>query len=174
MNGPFHPGEIAVQERAGVRAGASKIGGSVVDSIAPPAAHFLAKRYTVTAKGGVDLTPYFNVEGFVRHARRKADNDPQDPNFLNTGLVEDAAGYGTTFEETLARVEGTLKLFDDRWIQSAKWTGARQDTTGMENFLPASESLVTSTTSTAIAATGITTSRTKNRARRPRKLTARA
>jgi vitamin B12 transporter len=105
-----------------------------------------AKRYTVTAKGGVDLTPYFNVEGFIRHARRKADNDPQDPNFLNTGLVEDAAGYGTTFVETLARIEGTLKLFDDRWIQSAKWTGARQDTTGMENFLPASASLGTAQT----------------------------
>lgn len=100
-----------------------------------------AKRYTVTAKGGIDLTPYFNVEGFIRHARRKADNDPQDPNFRNTGLVEDAPGYGTTFEETLARIEGTLKLFDDRWIQSAKWTGARQDSTGMENFLPASASL---------------------------------
>lgn len=105
-----------------------------------------AKRYTVTAKGGVDLTPYFNVEGFIRHARRKADNDPQDPNFLNTGLVEDAPGYGTTFAETLARIEGTLKLFDDRWIQSAKWTGARQDTTGMENFLPASASLGTAQT----------------------------
>jgi vitamin B12 transporter len=105
-----------------------------------------AKRYIVTAKGGVDLTPYFNVEGFIRHARRKADNDPQDPNFLNTGLVEDAAGYGTTFVETLARIEGTLKLFDDRWIQSAKWTGARQDTTGMENFLPASASLGTAQT----------------------------
>jgi vitamin B12 transporter len=105
-----------------------------------------AKRYIVTAKGGVDLTPYFNVEGFIRHARRKADNDPQDPNFLNTGLVEDARGYGTTFAETLARIEGTLKLFDDRWIQSAKWTGARQDTTGMENFLPASASLGTAQT----------------------------
>jgi len=100
-----------------------------------------AKRYTVTAKGGVEVTPYFNVEGFVRHARRKADNDPQDPNFLNTGLVEDAAGFGTSFEETLARVEGTLKLFGDRWIQSAKWTGTRQDTRGMENFLQASASL---------------------------------
>lgn len=99
-----------------------------------------AKRYTVTAKGGVDLTPYFNVEGSLRHARRKADYDPQDPNFLNTGLVEDAPGYGTMFEETLARVEGTLKLFDDRWIQSAKWTGARQSLNGMENFAQTSAS----------------------------------
>src|SRR5439155_24639145 len=47
----------------------------------------------------------------------------------------------TSFEGTLARVEGTLKLFGDRWIQSAKWTGTRQDTRGMENFLQASASL---------------------------------
>jgi predicted pyridoxine 5'-phosphate oxidase superfamily flavin-nucleotide-binding protein len=45
----FHPGEIAVQERAGVRAGASKIGRSIDDEIPPAAAHFLAQRYTLYA-----------------------------------------------------------------------------------------------------------------------------
>ncbi|MGH7893672.1 MAG: pyridoxamine 5'-phosphate oxidase family protein [Candidatus Binatia bacterium] len=47
MTSPYHPGEIAVQERAGVRTGAAKIGGIVDDAIAPPAAHFLAQRYTL-------------------------------------------------------------------------------------------------------------------------------
>ena len=31
-----------------------------------------AKRGAVTAKAGVDLTPYFNVEGFLRHSQRHA------------------------------------------------------------------------------------------------------
>src|SRR4029079_12121434 len=84
-----------------------------------------AKRASVTSKVGVELTPYFNVEGFVRHLYRNAETDPQDPFFLNNGLVVDAPGYNTKTEETLARIEGTLKLFDDHWIQSAKWTGSR-------------------------------------------------
>ena len=84
-----------------------------------------AKRFAVTSKAGIDFSPNFNVEGFVRHLYRNAENDPQDPNFLNTGLVYDFPGYNTKTEETLARLEATLKLFDDRWIQSAKWTGSR-------------------------------------------------
>ena len=47
MTSPFHAGELAVQERAGVSAGAAKIGRSVDDEIAPAAAHFLAQRYTL-------------------------------------------------------------------------------------------------------------------------------
>ena len=74
-----------------------------------------ARRFAITGKGGVDFTPNFNVEGFVRHSRRRADSDPQDPNFLNTGLVEDRAGDTTAIDDTLARGEATLKLFDDRW-----------------------------------------------------------
>ena len=105
-----------------------------------------AQRTVVTAKAGVDLTPYLNVEGFLRHSRRKADFDPQDPNFLNTGLVEDAPGYFTRIDDTLARVEGTLKLFDDRWIQSAKWSGSRQNLAATEAFFPSSSSLGTAET----------------------------
>src|SRR5205085_506996 len=107
-----------------------------------------AKRAAVTSKVGVDLTPYFNVEGFVRHLYRNAQTDPQDPFFLNNGLVVDAPGYNTKTEETLARVEGTLKLFDDRWIQSAKWAGSRTGVTGIENFAQASASLGTAQTLT--------------------------
>jgi vitamin B12 transporter len=105
-----------------------------------------SKRTVVTAKGGVDLSPNVNVEGFVRHARRHAESDPQDPNFLNTGLVEDAPGYSTTVQETLARVEGTVKLFDDRWTQSAKWTGSRLGLVSIENFGQSSSSLGTAET----------------------------
>ena len=107
-----------------------------------------AKRASVTSKAGVDLTPYFNVEGFIRHLYRNAETDPQDPFFLNNGLVVDAPGYNTKTEETLARVQGTLKLFDDRWIQSAKWTGSRTGVTGIENFAQTSASLGTAQTLT--------------------------
>jgi vitamin B12 transporter len=105
-----------------------------------------AKRFAVTSKAGIDFSPNFNVEGFVRHLYRNAETDPQDPNFLNTGLVYDFPGYSTKTEETLARIEGTLKLFDDRWIQSAKWTGSRTGVTGFENFAQASASLGTART----------------------------
>src|SRR4051794_41081838 len=37
-----------------------------------------AKRAAVTSKAGIDLTPYFNVEGFVRHLHRNALTDPQN------------------------------------------------------------------------------------------------
>ena len=105
-----------------------------------------AKRFAVTGKAGIDFSPNFNVEGFVRHLYRNAENDPQDPNFLNTGLVYDFPGYNTKTEETLARIEATLKLFDDRWIQSAKWTGSRTGVTGIENFAQTSASLGTART----------------------------
>ena len=35
-----------------------------------------AKRFAITGKGGIDFSPNFNVEGFVRHFRRKAEFDP--------------------------------------------------------------------------------------------------
>jgi vitamin B12 transporter len=107
-----------------------------------------AKRAAVTSKVGVDLTPYFNVEGFVRHLQRNAEYDPQDPFFVNNGLVVDAPGYSTRTGETLARVQGTLKLFEDRWIQSVKWAGARTGLINLENFGEASSSLGTTQTST--------------------------
>src|SRR4029077_7915273 len=107
-----------------------------------------AKRAAVTGKAGLDLTPNFKVEGFVRHLYRNAQTDPQDPFFLNNGLVVDAPGYNTQTEETLARLQGTLKLFDDRWIQSAKWTTSRTSVTGFENFMRASSSLGTAQTLT--------------------------
>ena len=107
-----------------------------------------AKRLAVTTKAGIDFSPNFNVEGFLRHLHRNAEYDPQDPFFLNTGLVYDFPGYSTRTEETLARVEGTLKLFDDHWIQSAKWTGSRTGVTDIANFAQDSASLGTAQTLT--------------------------
>lgn len=107
-----------------------------------------AKRATLTAKGGIDFSPNFNVEGFFRTVRRKAESDPQDPFFVGNGLVIDAPGYSTGYQENLARVEATLKLFDDRWIQSAKWTGSRNYLESVENFGIASSSLGTADTFT--------------------------
>jgi vitamin B12 transporter len=105
-----------------------------------------ARRFSATGKAGIDFSPNFNVEGFVRHLYRNAETDPQDPFFTGNGLVTDARGYSTKTEETLARVEGTLKLFDDRWIQSMKWTGSRTGVTGIEDFMRTSASLGTANT----------------------------
>ena len=54
-----------------------------------------AKRAAVTGKGGVDLTPYFNVEGFVRHLRRNADTTRRTRSSSTTGWSIDAPGYST-------------------------------------------------------------------------------
>jgi uncharacterized protein len=51
MNDPFHPGELAVQERAGVRAMARKIGGGIHTTIVPAAKAFLAERELAVAAG---------------------------------------------------------------------------------------------------------------------------
>ncbi|HXJ33325.1 MAG TPA: pyridoxamine 5'-phosphate oxidase family protein [Candidatus Eisenbacteria bacterium] len=47
MTKRFHPGEIAVQERVGVRYGAEKVGRGIDDEVPPAAAHFLAQRYSL-------------------------------------------------------------------------------------------------------------------------------
>ena len=123
-----------------------------------------AKRASVTSKVGVDLTPYLNVEGFIRYLYRNAETDPQDPLFLNNGLVVDAPGYNTKTEETLARVQGTLKLFDDHWIQSAKWTGSRTGVSGIENFMSGQSQAATTKRPVSFAGTrlSISTSSSQN------------
>ena len=86
---PFHSGEVAVQERAGVRAGATKIGRSIDDEIAPAAAHFLVQRYTIylgtlDATGRPWASQLFGPPGFVgavdpRTVRIDATPGPGDP-----------------------------------------------------------------------------------------------
>jgi vitamin B12 transporter len=92
-----------------------------------------AKRFVVTAKAGVDFSPNFNVEGFVRSTRRVADTDPQS---FVTGLVFDRAFDQSRYDDTIARVEGTLKLFDDRWIQSIKATSTLQHVSAFDATTP--------------------------------------
>lgn len=99
-----------------------------------------SKRTVFTAKAGVDLSPNVNVEGFLRHTQRFSAYDPQD---FFTGLLFDAPGYFVPLEQSQARVETTVKLFDDRWIQSLKWTGSRTSTGNFENFVEAGNSLGT-------------------------------
>ncbi len=86
---PYHSGEIAVQERAGVRDGATKIGRSIDAVIAPPAAHFLAQRYTLyVGSSAADGRPWASElvgpPGFVtasdpRTVRIDAAPAPGDP-----------------------------------------------------------------------------------------------
>ena len=88
-DGPFHAGEIAVQERARVREGATKIGRSIDDEIAPAAAHFLVQRYTLylgtlDAAGRPWASQLFGPPGFVgavdpRTVRVDAAPAPGDP-----------------------------------------------------------------------------------------------
>ena len=86
---PFHAGEIAVQERVGVRPGAKRIGRSIDAEIAPAAAHFLAQRYTLyvgtlDAGGRPWASQLFGPPGFVgavdpRTIRIDAAPAPGDP-----------------------------------------------------------------------------------------------
>ena len=100
MAGRFHPGEIAVQERAGVRASAEKIGGSIDDAIPGPAAHFLAQRYalylgSMDADGRPWASELVGPPGFlratgpsrVRIAAQPAPGDPLDENLRQPGAV---------------------------------------------------------------------------------------
>ncbi|MFO1534008.1 MAG: hypothetical protein ABR562_10170, partial [Thermoplasmatota archaeon] len=59
------------------------------------------------------------------------------------GLLDVAHDVGALRDRSAA---AWMKLFDDRWIQSAKWTGSRTGVTGIENFAQASASLGTART----------------------------
>ncbi len=80
---------------------------------------------TVTAKFGMDLTPQFNVEGVVRNVERATQYD-QEAFPLSDPPVFDSYAFDR-FKTTTGHVAGTLKLFDDRWIQRASW-GLLRDT----------------------------------------------
>lgn len=62
MRSRFHAGELAVQEQAGVRDKAARVGGSIHNEL-PPAAHvFLAqRRYVVLATAGADGRPWASL-----------------------------------------------------------------------------------------------------------------
>ena len=89
MKTPFHEGERAVQERAGVSRMADKIGTGVDDSIPPPAQEFLRRRYvvqlgSVSPRGAVWGSQRVGPPGFMtcpdeRTVRIEAAAVPGDP-----------------------------------------------------------------------------------------------
>ena len=77
MAGEFHAGELEVQERAGVRAMARKIGGSVHDVIPPAASAFLAqRRFVVLSTADAEARPWASIlsgsSGFARAIDERA------------------------------------------------------------------------------------------------------
>jgi predicted pyridoxine 5'-phosphate oxidase superfamily flavin-nucleotide-binding protein len=71
MTSPFHPGELAVQEQAGVRDRAARVGNSIHDAIPVAAARFLEeRRWIVLATAEEDGRPWVSLltgaPGFVR------------------------------------------------------------------------------------------------------------
>jgi len=89
MKTPFHEGERAVQERAGVSRMADKIGTGVDDSIPLPAQEFLRRRYvaqlgSVSPRGAVWASQRVGPPGFMtcpdeRTVRMEAAAVPGDP-----------------------------------------------------------------------------------------------
>ena len=89
MKTPFHEGERAVQERAGVSRMADKIATGVDDSIPPPAQEFLRRRYvvqlgSVSPRGAVWGSQRVGPPGFMtcpdeRTVRMEAAAVPGDP-----------------------------------------------------------------------------------------------
>jgi hypothetical protein len=104
MSGPFHAGELAVQQQAGVAAMASRIGNGIHDTIPPAAASFLAERnWVVLAIADARGRPWASVVGGpagfaavaptsdgrseVRLATRPAPGDPLTANLSPPGHV---------------------------------------------------------------------------------------
>ncbi|MEA2951135.1 MAG: vitamin transporter [Alphaproteobacteria bacterium] len=85
----------------------------------------------VSAKGGIDFTPNFNVEGVFRYIDRSTDNDPQNFTFGSPtfGFIVDGPGYNT-YKSSAGRVGPTLTLLDGHWIQSANYKIFREQTRG--------------------------------------------
>jgi predicted pyridoxine 5'-phosphate oxidase superfamily flavin-nucleotide-binding protein len=124
----FHPGELAVQERVGVRAGAAKIGSGIDALIEPAPAHFLAQRYTLYV-GSLDadgrpwasqLTgpPGFVVADGPSIVRIDAAPAPGDPLLANLA-VNPAIGLLAIDLVTRRRfrVNGTVRAIDGRVIE---------------------------------------------------------
>jgi hypothetical protein len=89
MTSRFHAGELAVQERAGVRARAARVGGSIRGEVPDAAAAFLEqRRFVILATAGADGRPWASLlsgpAGFVsavgpREVRVAAEPLPGDP-----------------------------------------------------------------------------------------------
>ncbi len=80
-----------------------------------------SRALVATAKGGVDVNEYLNIEGLLRYTDRFTKTDSQDFNFPpgpTYGLIVDGPG-SYAYQSLATRLGATLKLFDGRWVQSA-------------------------------------------------------
>ncbi len=100
MSSRFHPGELAVQERAGVRSEAARIGKSLRSTIPPAATEFLRERNFIVlgsrdAKGRVWASLLTGPPGFLtapgertlRIAAQPSTGDPLAENLLTNAQV---------------------------------------------------------------------------------------
>jgi predicted pyridoxine 5'-phosphate oxidase superfamily flavin-nucleotide-binding protein len=120
----YHAGELEVQERAGVRAMAQKIGASVHDIIPPAAGAFLAQqRFVVLSTADADARPWASIligaPGFAREVdaravRIEATPLPGDPLVDNIRVSRFA---GLVAPDLAARrrlrLNGTLETLND-------------------------------------------------------------
>lgn len=67
-----------------------------------------------SAKLGIDITPDFNVEGFLRHTNRHAQSDPQSS---TSGLVIDGDNANEN-RATIGRITATHSVFGGRWVNT--------------------------------------------------------
>ncbi|MGE0231453.1 MAG: TonB-dependent receptor plug domain-containing protein [Flavobacteriaceae bacterium] len=93
-----------------------------------------ARDVSVNAKGGVEISPAFEIDGILRYIDRRVESDPQDFNcfaydiFFNCtapsptyGLGVDGFDFGET-EDLSGRATARYKALDGRWIH--EFTGS--------------------------------------------------
>jgi predicted pyridoxine 5'-phosphate oxidase superfamily flavin-nucleotide-binding protein len=120
LKGPYHPGEIEVQERAGVREGADRIGRSIHSTIPPIAREFLRSQpMVVLGTADADGRPWASLltgePGFLRAVdertvRIDARPAPSDPATLggSAGLL--VIDFGT---RRRMRLNGTIEELEN-------------------------------------------------------------
>jgi vitamin B12 transporter len=80
-----------------------------------------SRALVASAKGGIDVNEYLNIEGLLRYTDRFTKTDAQDFNFPpgpTYGLIVDGPG-SYAYQSLATRLGATLKLFDGHWVQSA-------------------------------------------------------
>lgn len=96
-----------------------------------------SRALVASAKAGVDVNEYLNIEGVLRYTDRFAKSDPQDFNFPpgpTYGLIVDGPG-STAYKSLASRLGATLTLLDGHWIQSAAIKRFDEKTRAIDAFL---------------------------------------
>jgi vitamin B12 transporter len=73
---------------------------------------------SATAKLGADVTPDFNIEGFVRYVSRHTQFDSQPTFGPLEGIAVDQAADVNNFDSMVGRVAGTWKMFGGALVQT--------------------------------------------------------